>query len=119
MGVRFSRPARSDLVAIYRYIGDVNPASAARVIANLKAQCVSLARLPERGVLIALRTGGTARRLVEGPYVIVYDIDAQGVRIARILHGSGDIMSILDDARPQLPSDTPSGPHTSGRYDEN
>ena len=90
MKVRFSRPARADLRSIIASIAKDNP-KAARRYGKLLA--LSLSDFPNRGAL--LRGHATARRLVVGPYLIVYRADRDLVRILRILHGARDIDALL------------------------
>jgi len=46
---QFTPLAKDDLKAINRYIAQDNPAAARRLIAQIKAQCKTLADFPEMG----------------------------------------------------------------------
>jgi len=48
---RFTPLAKDDLKAINRYIAQDNPAAARRLIAQIRAQCKTLADFPEMGRL--------------------------------------------------------------------
>jgi addiction module RelE/StbE family toxin len=86
MRVILTRAALSDLAAIRKYIGRQNPAAASRIAIQLVATCDRLEHLPERG-----RPGlvpGTRELVAMWPYVIVYRVHADKVRVLRIWHGA-------------------------------
>lgn len=94
-----SKAARSDLVAIHRYIRDelCSPDAAQRILAALKASILSLERFPGRGKpLDALLTVHTEYRylICEG-YCIFYLCMEEEVLIVRILHQRQDSFSAL------------------------
>ncbi len=90
MKVRFSRPARTDLRSIIASIAKDNPKAARRYGKLLADRALSLSDFPNRGAL--LRGHATARRLVVGPYLIIYRPNRD---LVRILHGARDIDALL------------------------
>lgn len=98
MKVRFSRQARSDLRSIVESIAKDSPQAARRYGRLLSDRAQSLTEFPERGA--ALRGHPTARRLVVGPYLIIYKPDCGLVRILRILHGARDLDALLASEPP-------------------
>lgn len=88
MRLRWTRLAERDLDEIAAYIGQDNPAAAARVILELIDQVESL--LPAHPAIGRPgRVVGT-RELVIGelPYVIPYRVRGQDLEILRVLHTS-------------------------------
>ena len=88
MRLRWTRLAERDLDEIAAYIGQDNPAAAARVILELIDQAESL--LPAHPAIGRPgRVVGT-RELVIGelPYVIPYRVREQDIEILRVLHTS-------------------------------
>jgi len=80
--------ALADLVRIRDHIGQDSSIAANRVAVQLVAACDRLEYLPERG-----RPGlvsGTRELVALWPYVVVYRVDAEGVRVLRIWHGAQD-----------------------------
>ena len=88
MRLRWTRLAERDLDEIAAYIGQDNPAAAARVILELIDQVETL--LPAHPAIgRAGRDVGT-RELVIGelPYIIPYRVRGQDLEILRVLHTS-------------------------------
>lgn len=88
MRLRWTRLAERDLDEIAAYIGQDNPAAAARVILELIDQAENL--LPAHPAIGRPgRVVGT-RELVIGelPYVIPYRVRGQDIEILRVLHTS-------------------------------
>lgn len=88
MRLRWTRLAERDLDEIAAYIGQDNPAAAARVILELIDQVETL--LPAHPAIGRPgRVVGT-RELVIGelPYVIPYRVRGQDLEILRVLHTS-------------------------------
>jgi addiction module RelE/StbE family toxin len=86
--LRWTRLAERDLDEIAAYIGQDNPAAAARVILELIDQAENL--LPAHPAIGRPgRVVGT-RELVIGelPYVIPYRVRGQDIEILRVLHTS-------------------------------
>ena len=94
-----SRLARNDLVHIRDYIQNElsNPATALRIMAQLKQAMESLQTMPERGkpldAILAVHT--QYRFLVCESYRIFYLYDAQQVEVVRVLHTLQDYMRAL------------------------
>ena len=94
----FSRRARRELDVLFdELLTRVTPPTALRLIDRIEARCASLDQFPERGVAYSHADLRHLRRLVEAPYVIVYEIDGTVVRIVRVLHGSRRIETALLD----------------------
>ena len=96
MRVVFSRQARRELDVLFDdLLRHVTTQTALRLIDRIEARCASLSHFPERGMAYSHPELRHLRRLVEAPYVIVYEIDGMIVRISRILHGARRIEAAL------------------------
>lgn len=85
MEVTFTRLALADLTHIRAYIGQFNPAAAVRMAERLLGVTAELAEHP----LIGRPTAKGRRELtIAPPYVVVYRITGDRVRILRIWHGA-------------------------------
>jgi toxin ParE1/3/4 len=93
MKVRFSRQASADLHEILRTIALDNPTAARRFGRRLRERALSLSTHPQRGG--PLEGHETARRLVVGPYLIVYRVGRELVQILQIVHGARDLDALL------------------------
>jgi len=87
MTIRWTRPAQQDMAAIVRYIRKDKPNAAVRVKNKIVDTIESLTAFPEQG----------RRGMVEGtreiifhpwPYIAVYAVVEDEVRILRIRHGA-------------------------------
>lgn len=106
----WTREAEEDLKEIILYIRDHEPDGRARMtLRKLRARGASLAASPHRGRWIPEldREFGVRayRELVEGPWRMMYRIDADQVLVIRVLDGRRNVEDIL------LRSLLGSGPH--------
>lgn len=87
MRIAWSASAFSDRDVIFDYIEADNPAAAARVDSVIEAQAEPLTEFSEMGR--KGRMDDTRELVVTGlPYVIVYRIEGEVVRILRVLHSA-------------------------------
>ncbi|HVY35392.1 MAG TPA: type II toxin-antitoxin system RelE/ParE family toxin [Caulobacteraceae bacterium] len=87
MKVTWSQVARHDRIATYHYIAQDSVAAADKVDDAIKSKSLQLIDFPESGR--PGRVKGTRELVVTGlPYVIVYAIRGDVVRILRVLHGA-------------------------------
>ncbi len=96
MDVILSRRARFDLIDIQDYIANDNPAAAARVIDDMFAAFDTLAANPGIGHIRQDLTTRDVRFWTVHSYMILYEISATRVNIARVLSGYRDIAALLD-----------------------
>jgi plasmid stabilization system protein ParE len=87
----------ADLEEIVDYIAQDSPHQAARVLRLLRARMKEIGQQPQ---LYRLRPeiGAEARLATAGNYVILFRIHQNTVRIERVLQGSRNLLSILEDA---------------------
>jgi addiction module RelE/StbE family toxin len=87
MILRWTTPARRDLIAILDYISDDDPAAALAVIDRIEESAHRLHEFPLSG-----REGSLAetRELpIPGlPYLLVYRVRDASIEILRVLHGA-------------------------------
>jgi plasmid stabilization system protein ParE len=86
--VGFSRRAQRDLVSIVKHVAKDDPSAAESLGLKLTGRALSLTDVPIAAAGSILRNSGGARKLIEGAYLIVYDVDLQAgkVRVLRFWH---------------------------------
>jgi len=81
------RAAERNLEAQLEYIGERNPRAADALADKIAASVACLAEQPRRGR--PGRVAGTRELAISGaPYIVVYTVSADYVRIHGVLHGS-------------------------------
>jgi toxin ParE1/3/4 len=96
MRLRLSPCVPGDLEEIAEYIAQDSPRHAARLIRLLRARMKEIAKQPE---IYRLRPelGAEARLATVGNYVILFRIRQNAVRIERVVHGSRDLLLMLEE----------------------
>jgi toxin ParE1/3/4 len=96
MRLRFSPVVKHDLAAIAEYISQDSPRHAANWIRVLRSRFADIAKQP---LLYQLRPelGVDARLAPVGHYVILFRIRQDTVRIERVVHGSRDLLPIIEE----------------------
>jgi len=97
MRLRLSPCVPGDLEEIAEYIAQDSPLHAARMLRLLRARMKEIARNPK---IYRLRPeiGAEARLATVGNYVILFRIHQKTVRIERVVHGSRNLLMMLDQA---------------------
>jgi toxin ParE1/3/4 len=90
MKVLISGKARRDLLQIYSYIADRNPAAAEAVLQEIHSKIDNLSRYPFIGPERSSLASGI-RGLVVGVHLIFYRIEEDHLRIYRVIDGRMDI----------------------------
>jgi toxin ParE1/3/4 len=82
--------AEEDLIEIWLYVSQENPAAADRLLDRIDARLQQLSSMPlsgsQRGDLLP-----GVRHLVIGNFLAFYRVDETGVVIARVMHGMRNI----------------------------
>ena len=87
MKLKWSPYAQSDRIKIYDYIEADSPRSAILVDERIQNAISGLIKFPEIGR--PGRVAGTRELVVQRtPYIVAYQIQADTIRILRILHGA-------------------------------
>jgi plasmid stabilization system protein ParE len=96
MRLRLSPLVPGDLEEIADFIAADSPRHALRVLRLLRARMKEIAKRPE---IYRLRheLGPDARLALVGPYVILFRICRNVVRIERVVHGGRDLPAMLED----------------------
>jgi toxin ParE1/3/4 len=94
MALLFSRRAVRDLEDIGDYIAQASPQRARSFVAELRRQCEKIAQAPLSYPARADLSPGL-RVCPHGRYLILYRIEATGIRVLRIAHSARDIFSLF------------------------
>ena len=96
MRLRLSPCVPADLEEIVDYISQDSPRHAARLLRLLRTRMKEIAKQPQ---IYRLRPeiGADVRLATVGNYVILFRIWHDAVRIERVVHGSRDLLSILEE----------------------
>ena len=78
--------AREDLLAIVDYISEENPDAALHLLIDIKGKATKLTEFPKIGR--RGRVEKTRELVVWSNYIIVYQEDANMIRILRVLHAA-------------------------------
>lgn len=82
-----SSAANQDLVEIWAYVAKISTDAANQLLRQLDARIEVLRSLPESGERVESSRAGL-RRIIEGHYLIFYQLVDDGIRIVRILHSA-------------------------------
>jgi plasmid stabilization system protein ParE len=98
MRLRLSPLVAGDLEEIADYIARDSPRQAARLLRTLHARMKEIAKQPQ---LYQPRPeiGVDARLATVSQYVILFRVLRDMVRVERVVHGSRDLLSLLEEAR--------------------
>ena len=88
-----SAQSEEDLVAIWRYIADDDPTAASSWLERIDRRIRSLARFPFLGEQQP-QFGDRTRRVIEGNYVIFYDVLPDAVHVLRVFHGARNLQDL-------------------------
>lgn len=91
--VGWSGRARSDLRLAIQFIGRESPDAAARFGSAVVAAARSLAEFPERGRVVPELSDPAVREIFLARYRIVYELFADRIGVARIIHANRDFLA--------------------------
>lgn len=95
--VVFRPLAENDLIEIYTFISQLNPEAAIAIVRKVRAQCLTLTTMPERGSPRE-RWGPAIRLLViERRVTVAYRVEEERVNILRIFYAGQNVPEQLDD----------------------
>ena len=85
MVVRWTVPARNDLVNAHTYLHELNPTAAAEFAGKVRELVNSIPEFPRRGTLLRnIPLKGEYRSLITGYYRLIYRLDADAIYVMRI-----------------------------------
>jgi len=95
MGI-VQRTAKSeeDLIEIWLYIAQDNPAAADRVLEDMEHRFIMLADNPQMG-RYRPDIAPELRYFISGKYLILYRTPTDGVQIVRVIHGARDLPNVI------------------------
>lgn len=79
--------AEADLIEIWLYISQDSPNAAERLLDDIEATCLLLAKHPQLGVARP-EIGNECRIFPVGRYLILYRITPNGIEVVRVSHGA-------------------------------
>ena len=95
MSTVFRSPqAELDLIEIWLYIAADNPNAADELLDEVDRKCTMLADSPKIG-RHRQELGSELRSFPVGNYLIVYRAVADGIEVARVLHGARDLEALF------------------------
>lgn len=89
--VHWSTTAIEHLAAIARYIGRTSPVYAERMVDRLLARTAQLSEFPDSGRHVAEVSDEQVRELLEGPYRIIYFVQATRIDVLAVVHGRQEL----------------------------
>jgi toxin ParE1/3/4 len=90
-----SAQSENDLINIWRYIAADNPTAATRWLEKIERRIQGLSKHPFLGELQP-QFGENTRRVIEGSYLIFYDVLPDAVHILRVYHGARMLDKLFD-----------------------
>jgi toxin ParE1/3/4 len=94
--LRVTPAAETDLFSIWQYIAEDSPAAADRFLRKLRRRMDKLPLSPSVGERQDRFRQGL-RSIVEGSYIIFYEVTNESVDIYRVLHGARDLETIFGE----------------------
>lgn len=91
--IQITRAAEEDLLAIARYVAADQLGPAQELLDRFDAVFARFAAQPLAGAIYLPRP--RYRHFVVGNYVVFYEPEADGIRIARVIHAARDLPTAL------------------------
>ncbi len=95
MRVILEDEAEADLERVGDWIAQDNPRRAISFVRELRRSCLGLAKNPRRFQLVKRYASRGVRRRAHGQYLIFSRVDADAVRVVRIINGARDYEALL------------------------
>jgi toxin ParE1/3/4 len=84
-----------DLISIWRYVAGDSPEAASLLLERIDERVQSLIQNPFIGERQS-QFGARTRRIIDGNYIVFYDVHADVVHVLRVFHGARKLESLLD-----------------------
>ena len=88
MKVLWTQTAIGHLTAIHQCIARDSPPYARRMIDRITSRAAQIAASPNQGQRVSAHEHPAIRGLAEGPYHLIYRLDATGVQMLAVMHSS-------------------------------
>jgi toxin ParE1/3/4 len=89
-----SAQSDEDLIAIWLYIAKDNPSAATRLLDRIDKRIGALSQFPFLGEAQP-QFGENTRRIIEGNYLVFYDVLPDAVHVLRVFHGARKIEELF------------------------
>jgi toxin ParE1/3/4 len=99
MHLRLSPRVPGDLEEIAGHVAQNSPRHAVLTLRVIRSRINEIVKQPEL-YRLQPELGADARSAVVGQYVIFFRIRQAGIRIERVVHGSRDLLPMLDESEP-------------------
>ena len=90
MKVEWSATAISHLTDIFEYIAGDSERYALRMVDRITSRSKQISSAPELGEVVAEFKDDNIRQIIEGPYRVIYRIEAKSVLVLAVVHGARD-----------------------------
>ena len=90
MTLRWTPEAVEDLARLYRFLAEVNPQAALRVVTALRNAVRQLLVHPRLGPSLPGFEGRDVRRVVVGDYEVRYELAGEAIHVLRFSHTRED-----------------------------
>ena len=90
-----SKQSEQDLIGIWRHIAADNPTAATRWLERIDSRIQSLINHPFMGENQP-QFGENTRRIIEGSYLIFYDVLPDAIHVLRVFHGARKLDELFD-----------------------
>jgi toxin ParE1/3/4 len=90
-----SAQSETDLVAIWRYIASDNPTAATSLLERIDHRIQLLSEFPLIGEAQP-QFGEQTRRIIEGNYLVFYDVFPDAVHVLRVFHSARKLDDLFD-----------------------
>jgi plasmid stabilization system protein ParE len=99
MKVLWTQTAIGHLAAIHHCIAQDSPPYARRMVDRITARISQMDGSPNSGQRVPAHEDPNIRSLIEGPYRVLYKLDAGGVQVLALLHASRELPADLPPTR--------------------
>ena len=84
-----------DLIRIWRYVAEDSPEAATRLLKQIDSRVQALGRNPFVGERQS-QFGERTRRIIQGNYLVFYDVLPDAVHVLRVFHGARKLDTLRD-----------------------
>lgn len=90
----YTRRAETDLIDIWTFVAEDNPAAADRLLDQIETACIHLAENPNLGPARP-DLAAELRYFIVGNYLLLYRQTKPGIEIVRVVHGARQLSRLL------------------------
>lgn len=90
-----SAQSENDLIAVWRHVASDNVSAATRLLERIDGRIELLSEFPLLGEAQP-QFGENTRRIIEGNYLIYYDVQPAAIHVLRVFHGARKLDDLFD-----------------------